>query len=124
LERAKALGDVLVVGVNTDAGIRRLKGPGRPVNSLEDRVQVLAALACVDFLTAFDEDTPCALIRVLRPDAFAKGGDYTRACLPEAALVEELGGTVHILPQVAQRSTTRLIERIRGERAPRAAAGV
>ncbi len=114
LSRARALGDVLVVGVNSDEGIRRLKGPGRPINTLEDRLQVLAALSCVDHLIAFDEDTPHALIRVIRPDVFVKGGDYTRDRLPEAALVEELGGVVRILPFVESRSTTGLIERIRG----------
>jgi D-beta-D-heptose 7-phosphate kinase/D-beta-D-heptose 1-phosphate adenosyltransferase len=124
LERAKALGDVLVVGVNTDTGIRRLKGPGRPVNSLEDRLGVLAALASVDLLTAFDEDTPCELLRVIRPDAFAKGADYTRERLPEAALVESWGGTVHLLPHLAQRSTSGLIERIRGSPRPAVEAGV
>jgi D-beta-D-heptose 7-phosphate kinase/D-beta-D-heptose 1-phosphate adenosyltransferase len=112
LHRAKALGDVLVVGVNSDAGIRRLKGSGRPINSLDDRVQVLAALGCVDHLVPFDEDTPCNLIRALRPHAFVKGGDYTRERLPEAALVEELGGEVHLLPYLEDRSTTGLIARI------------
>ncbi len=109
---AKALGDILVVGVNSDAGIRRLKGPARPINTLDDRVEVLAALSCVDHLVPFDEDTPCALIRAIRPDVFVKGGDYTRDRLPEASLVEELGGVVRILPLVPQRSTTRTIERI------------
>jgi len=112
LNRAKALGDVLVVGVNSDDGIRRLKGPQRPINSLEDRVQVLAALSCVDHLVAFGEDTPCNLVRVVRPDVFVKGGDYTRERLPEAEIVEELGGVVQILPFVQDRSTTGIIERI------------
>ena len=112
LNRAKALGDVLIVGVNSDDGIRRLKGPDRPINSLEDRVQVLAALSCIDHLVAFDEDTPCNLIRAIRPHVFVKGGDYTRERLPEAPLVEELGGVVHILPYLQDRSTTGLIERI------------
>ena len=112
LHRAKALGDVLVVGVNSDAGIRRLKGPGRPINSLDDRVQVLAALGCVDHLIAFDEATPCNLIRALRPHVFVKGGDYTRERLPEAALVEQLGGEVHLLPYLEDRSTTGLIAKI------------
>jgi D-beta-D-heptose 7-phosphate kinase/D-beta-D-heptose 1-phosphate adenosyltransferase len=115
LHRAKALGDVLVVGVNSDAGIRRLKGPGRPINTLEDRLQVLAALGCVDHLIAFDEDTPCDLIRALRPQVFVKGGDYTRERLPEAALVEAAGGVVHILPYLDDRSTTGLIEKIQGQ---------
>ena len=112
LHRAKALGDVLIVGVNTDGGIRRLKGSGRPINTLEDRLQVLAALSCIDHLIAFDEDTPCNLIRSLRPDVFVKGGDYTRERLPEAPLVEELGGIVQILPLVQDRSTTGIIQRI------------
>ncbi len=114
LSRAKALGDILVIGVNSDAGIRRLKGPGRPINTLEDRVHVLAALSCVDRIVAFDEDTPHRLIRAVRPHVFVKGGDYTRDRLPEASLVEELGGVVRILPFMASRSTTGIIERIRG----------
>lgn len=113
LTRAKALGDLLVVGVNTDAGIRRLKGPERPINALDDRVQVLAALSCVDLVVPFDEDTPHDLIRAVRPNVFVKGGDYTRDRLPEAGLVEALGGEVRILSFVADRSTTGLIEKIR-----------
>jgi D-beta-D-heptose 7-phosphate kinase / D-beta-D-heptose 1-phosphate adenosyltransferase len=113
LNQAKALGDVLVVGVNTDAGVRRLKGPPRPINTLEDRVQVLAALSGVDHVVPFDGDTAEQVIRAIRPDVFAKGGNYTRDGLPEAALVEELGGTVNILPYIEDRSTTALIERIR-----------
>lgn len=113
LSQAKALGDVLMVGVNTDASVRRLKGVSRPINTLEDRVQVLSALSCVDSIVAFDEDTPCALIEIVRPDIFVKGGDYTRDQLPEAPLVEHLGGSVHILPYLDNRSTTSIIERIR-----------
>jgi D-beta-D-heptose 7-phosphate kinase/D-beta-D-heptose 1-phosphate adenosyltransferase len=118
LHQAKALGDVLIVGVNSDAGIRRLKGPDRPINALEDRVQVLAALGCVDHLIPFDEDTPCNLIQALRPHVFVKGGDYTRERLPEAPLVEALGGVVRILPFLEDRSTTGLIEKIQAK-APR-----
>lgn len=113
LNRARSLGDILIVGVNSDAGIRRLKGPDRPINTLEDRMQVLAALNGVDHLVAFDDDTPCNLIRAVRPDVFVKGGDYTRDRLPEAALVEQLGGTVQILPYLDDRSTTGIIERIK-----------
>jgi D-beta-D-heptose 7-phosphate kinase/D-beta-D-heptose 1-phosphate adenosyltransferase len=114
LHRAKALGDVLVVGVNSDASIRRLKGPGRPINPLDDRLLVLAALHCIDHVIAFDEETPHCLIRIVQPDVFVKGGDYTRERLPEASLVEELGGSVHILPFVGDCSTTRLLERMAG----------
>ncbi len=113
LSQAKALGDALVVGVNSDAGIRRLKGPTRPINALEDRIEVLAALGCVDHVIAFDEDTPCELIRAVRPDVFVKGGDYTIDRLPEAVVVREHGGEVRILPLVSDRSTTGLIDRIR-----------
>ncbi len=114
LNRAKSLGDVLVVAVNSDESVRRLKGPSRPINSLEDRISVLSALSCVDHIIAFDADTPIELIRQIRPDIYVKGGDYTRETLPEAPVVEELGGRVEILPYIEDRSTTGLIERIRG----------
>jgi D-beta-D-heptose 7-phosphate kinase / D-beta-D-heptose 1-phosphate adenosyltransferase len=117
LSRAKALGDLLVVAVNTDAGVRALKGSDRPINPLEDRMEVLAALSCVDLVVAFDEPTPERLIAALRPDVFVKGGDYTVDMLPEAGLVERLGGTVHILPYVEDRSTTGLLRRIRSDHA-------
>jgi D-beta-D-heptose 7-phosphate kinase/D-beta-D-heptose 1-phosphate adenosyltransferase len=118
LNQARALGDVLIVGLNTDESIRRLKGPERPINSLEDRLQVLAALSCVDHVVAFDEDTPHRLVKAIRPHVFVKGGDYTRDRLPEAALVEELGGRVEILPLVRERSTTNLITKIREASGP------
>jgi len=117
LNRAKALGDILVIGVNSDASVSRLKGPSRPINSLEDRIQVLAALSCIDLLVAFDEDTPSNLIQLVRPEVYVKGGDYTKQTLPEALLVEQLGGVVQILPFVENRSTTRIIARISGEKA-------
>jgi D-beta-D-heptose 7-phosphate kinase/D-beta-D-heptose 1-phosphate adenosyltransferase len=115
LHHARGLADVLIVGVNSDAGVRRLKGPGRPINPLDDRLHVLAALDCVDHLVPFDEDTAGNLIRALRPDVFVKGGNYTRANLPEVAVVEALGGVVEILPYLPDRSTTGLLERIRGQ---------
>ncbi len=122
LNRAKALGDVLVVGLNSDEGVRRLKGPDRPINPLEDRAEVLAALSCVDHIVAFEADTPVELIRRIRPEVYVKGGDYTRAALPEAPVVEALGGAVRILPYVADRSTTGIIRRIREEAGPSRAA--
>lgn len=112
LQQARALGDVLVVGVNSDESVRRIKGPDRPINGLGERVAVLAALRCVDHLVRFDEETPHRLIEAIRPDVFVKGGDYTRETLPEASLVEQLGGSVKILPFVADRSTTGIIQRI------------
>lgn len=113
LNQAKALGDVLVVGLNDDASVRRLKGTSRPINPTEDRAQVLAALSCVDLIVPFTEDTPAALIEALRPDVYVKGGDYTRETLPEAPLVESLGGEVRLLPYLDDRSTTGIIERVR-----------
>lgn len=113
LNRAKALGDVLIVGLNSDASVRRLKGEGRPINTLADRAQVLAALSAVDYVVPFDTDTPAPLIRAIRPDLYVKGGDYTQATLPEAALVESLGGTVQILPYLNDHSTTAIVARIR-----------
>jgi D-beta-D-heptose 7-phosphate kinase/D-beta-D-heptose 1-phosphate adenosyltransferase len=84
---------------------------------VEDRIHLLAALSTVDHVVPFDEETPTALIRVIRPDVFVKGGDYTREAMPEASLVEALGGVVHLLPYVPDRSTTGIIARIREPRA-------
>jgi D-beta-D-heptose 7-phosphate kinase/D-beta-D-heptose 1-phosphate adenosyltransferase len=123
LNAAKALGDVLVVGLNTDAGVRRLKGAGRPINGLDDRAHVLAALSAVDLIVPFDEDVPTALVRAVRPDVFVKGGDYTVDRLPEAAAVHAGGGEVRILPYVEDRSTTSIIARIHARPPDRAALG-
>ena len=117
LNRAKTLGDVLVVAVNDDGSVRRLKGPSRPINPLEDRAQVLAALSCVDHIVPFSGDSPVEALRAVRPDVYVKGGDYSYDSLPEAPLVEELGGTVRILPFMEDRSTTGLIDRIRADAA-------
>jgi D-beta-D-heptose 7-phosphate kinase/D-beta-D-heptose 1-phosphate adenosyltransferase len=113
LNRAKSLGDVLILGINSDSSVRRLKGSTRPINTLDDRMQVLAALSCIDLIVPFDGDTPAELIKVIQPDVFVKGGDYTRETLPEAPLVESLGGTIFLLPYLEDRSTTGIIERIR-----------
>jgi D-beta-D-heptose 7-phosphate kinase / D-beta-D-heptose 1-phosphate adenosyltransferase len=113
LNSAKGFGDVLIIGINSDASVRRLKGSNRPINALEDRAQVLAAMSCVDHIIPFDNDTPMDLIRVIQPDVYVKGGDYTRQTLPEAGLVESLGGQVQILPYLEDRSTSGVIERIR-----------
>ncbi|MBB2912042.1 rfaE bifunctional protein nucleotidyltransferase chain/domain/rfaE bifunctional protein kinase chain/domain [Streptosporangium becharense] len=109
LRRARALGDALIVCVNSDASVRRLKGPGRPVVGEQDRVEVLRALECVDAVAVFTEDTPEALIERLRPDVWVKGGDYDALDLPEAESVRRGGGETVILPQVSGRSTTNLI---------------
>ncbi len=112
LNRARALGEILIIGVNSDASVSRLKGSTRPINSLTDRIQVLAALSCVDCVISFEEDTPINLIGLICPDIYVKGGDYTKQTLPEALIVEELGGVVEILPFVENRSTKSIIQRI------------
>ncbi|MFD0889259.1 D-glycero-beta-D-manno-heptose 1-phosphate adenylyltransferase, partial [Streptosporangium algeriense] len=116
LRRARALGDALVVCVNSDASVRRLKGPGRPVIVQQDRVEVLRALECVDAVVVFDEDTPSELIERLRPEVWVKGGDYTEADLSEADTVRRCGGDVVILPTVPGYSTTGLITALRTAR--------
>ena len=114
LARARALGDLLVVGVNTDASVRRLgKGSDRPVNPEDDRAYVLAGLAAVDYVTLFDEDTPRGLISALLPDVLVKGGDYTRDTIVGADEVEAAGGWVETIPLVPGRSTTSILQRVR-----------
>lgn len=115
LNRAKSLGDVLIVGLNTDESIRRIKGMHRPINGLSDRLKVLAALSSIDHIIPFGhehDDTPVPLIRVVRPHLFAKGGDYTTQQLPEAQTVVECGGEIVFLNHVSNRSTTRIIRKI------------
>ncbi len=113
LDAARSLGDFLVVLVNSDPSVRRIKGADRPLVPEDDRTAVLRALASVDAVVVFDEDTPEAALARLRPDVFVKGGDYVSDELPETAVVESWGGRVVILPYVAGRSTTRLIEEAR-----------
>ena len=114
LAAARALGDVLVVGLNTDASVRRLgKGADRPVNPQDDRAYVLAGLAAVDWVTPFDEDTPRELIAALLPDVLVKGGDYTRDTIVGADEVEAAGGRVEVIPLVPGRSTTEILQRVR-----------
>ncbi|MGX5716095.1 D-glycero-beta-D-manno-heptose 1-phosphate adenylyltransferase [Arthrobacter sp. MAHUQ-56] len=113
LNQAKQLGDILVVALNSDDSVRRLKGAGRPINNMADRAAVVAALSCVDYVTVFDTPTATPLIQRLQPEVYAKGGDYTPEMLAETAAVEEYGGRVAILDYVAERSTTAVVKRIR-----------
>ncbi len=111
LQAARRLGDALVVLLNSDASVRRLKGPQRPVNDEDDRARVLAALDCVDAVVVFDQDDPREALADLRPDVWAKGGDYGAAELPEAPLVRGWGGRVVLLPYLDGRSTTSILAR-------------
>lgn len=115
LKEAKRLGDVLVVGVNSDMSVRRLKGEGRPINSLDDRTTLLTALECVDYVVPFEEDTPLELIKKIKPDVLVKGGDYQADMVVGAKEVNENGGEVRILPFIAGKSTTGVIEKIQGK---------
>ncbi|MCZ7440184.1 D-glycero-beta-D-manno-heptose 1-phosphate adenylyltransferase [Micromonospora sp. WMMC241] len=115
LTQARALGDLLIVAVNSDGSVRRLKGPDRPVNPVEDRTALLAALACVDHVVIFEEDSPARLIEAVRPDVYVKGGDYPPEMVPEAPLVRRLGGQVRTLGYVPDRSTSAIIDRIRAQ---------
>ncbi|MFD4204410.1 D-glycero-beta-D-manno-heptose 1-phosphate adenylyltransferase [Micromonospora tulbaghiae] len=115
LTQARALGDLLIVAVNSDGSVRRLKGPDRPVNPVEDRIALLAALACVDHVVVFEEDSPARLIEAVRPDVYVKGGDYPPEMVPEAPLVRRLGGQVRTLGYVPDRSTSAIIDRIRAQ---------
>ena len=114
LAQARALGASLLLALNTDASTRRLdKGADRPINALEDRAAVAAALGAVDLVTWFDEDTPLQLILRVRPDVLVKGGDWAPEKMVGAAEVLSRGGSVHSIPFLHQRSTTRMLERIR-----------
>jgi rfaE bifunctional protein nucleotidyltransferase chain/domain len=112
LTQARALGDRLIVGLNTDASVRRLKGAGRPVVAQDDRAYVMAALACVDAVTLFDEDTPAQLISALLPDVLVKGGDYSPGQVVGRDVVESHGGRLVIIPFVTGQSTTDILHRI------------
>ena len=114
LDQAASLGRSLIVGVNADESVRRLaKGPERPLNGLDDRMAVLAALEAVDLVVPFAEDTPYELIAALRPDVIVKGGDWDMDKLPESALVRGWGGRALAIPFLHDRSTTSLVRRIR-----------
>lgn len=115
LNRTRDLGHVLIVGINTDESIRRIKGSKRPINQLYDRMEVLAGLGSVNHIIAFgsiEDDTPVSLIKVIRPHIVTKGGDYTKEALPEAGIIEQLGGEIILLPLLPDRSTTLILDRI------------
>jgi D-beta-D-heptose 7-phosphate kinase/D-beta-D-heptose 1-phosphate adenosyltransferase len=112
LQKARSFGDLLVLGLNSDASVRRLKGENRPLIAQEERAHLLAALDCIDYVVIFDEDTPLALIEALQPDVLVKGGDYTREGVVGHEIVERHGGRVELVEFVDGRSTTNLIEQI------------
>ncbi len=117
LAQARALGDCLVLGLNTDASVRRLKGDQRPINSELDRAEIVGGLSSVDYVVLFGEPTAEDLVSRVRPDVYVKGGDYTPETLPEAKIVYEYGGQVKFIPMVEGRSTTNVIEKIKQQQA-------
>lgn len=116
LKDAKKLGDVLIIGLNSDSSVRKLKGPTRPYVPEHERAEILASLEAVDFVVIFDETRPDNLIKVVQPDIHVKGGDYKISELPERKIVKELGGKIVVIPPTEGRSTTNIIERILGGR--------
>ena len=112
MNEAKAQGDILIVGVNSDESVRRLKGLSRPINTEKDRAELLSGLKAVDFTVVFDEDTPMELIDELKPSIHVKGGDYKKEDLPETIIVEKHGGEVRILKFVEGKSTTNIINKV------------
>lgn len=112
LKQAKELGDVLIICLNTDKSVKKLKGDSRPVNNELDRAEVLAGLRSVDYVILFDEDTPSELLAQIKPDIHVKGGDYDANTLPEAKIIQQFGGKIMFLPFVAGKSTTGIINKI------------
>ena len=112
LNAAKAMGNILVVGVNTDASVRKLKGPSRPINSEDDRAEILTNLSCVDYVCLFPEDTPVEFLKYVRPHIHVKGGDYKTEDLAETPVVESFGGTMKIIDLVPGKSTTGIVSKI------------
>lgn len=112
LQQARALGDLLVVALNSDSSVRKLKGVTRPLQSEEDRAKIMAALGCVDFVTVFSEETPESLIRLVKPDVLVKGGDWKVENIVGGPFVQSYGGSVTSLPFVPGRSTSKIVEKI------------
>ena len=115
LRQAKAAGDVLIVGVNTDRSVKSIKGAARPIRPETDRSELIAAMEMVDYVVLFDEPTPYELIAAIRPDVLAKGGDWSADQVVGADLVEREGGRVAVIPYLKGYSTTEIIERIRND---------
>jgi len=112
LQRAKELGDILVVGVNSDSSVRRIKGKPRPITPEKDRAVILAALECVDYVVIFKEDTPLKLIKAIRPDVLVKGADWPKNKVVGYSTVKSYGGQLRLIPFLKGRSTTGLIKKI------------
>jgi rfaE bifunctional protein nucleotidyltransferase chain/domain len=113
LREAKAKGNILIVGINSDRSVRRIKGPARPILAETDRIELIAAMEMVDYVVLFEEPDPCKLIEAIKPDVLAKGGDWGPGGVVGAEIVERTGGKVAVIPYLKGFSTTEIIERIR-----------
>ena len=112
LKQAKALGDVLIVCLNSDESVKRFKGPTRPLNHQDDRAEVLSSLCSIGYVVIFEEDTPVDVLDKIKPNIHVKGGDYTEETLPETKIIKESGGKIQFIPFVEGRSTTNIINKI------------
>ena len=112
LEKAKELGDVLIIALNSDDSIRKIKGPNRPINNEDDRIEVLSALSFVDYIVLFDEESPADLLAFIKPDIHTKGADYSIETLPELKVIVENGGRVEFIDLVEGKSTTAILEKL------------
>jgi len=112
LQKAKKLGDVLIVAINSDSSVRKIKGPKRPLNNENDRAEMLASLQCIDFVAIFDEENPIKFLEEIKPDVHAKGGDYKISQIIEKDTVEKNNGRVVLIPMVKGYSTTEFVKKI------------
>ena len=113
LQKAKTFGDILVVGINSDSSVKKIKGEDRPLNNENDRAEILAALACVDMVSIFNEFTAEKFLETLKPNIYVKGGEYDLDNLPEAKIVQKYGGKTLTIPMIPESSTTKLIDKIK-----------
>ncbi len=113
LQKAKTFGDLLIVGLNSDNSVKRLKGPSRPINIESDRAEILAALGCIDIVSIFSEDTAEHFLNEVKPDIYVKGGEYNLETLPEAILVQKYGGKSITIPMIEGSSTTNIISKMK-----------
>ena len=112
LQKAKSLGNILIVGLNSDSSVKKLKGKDRPINNEKNRAEILAALSCVDFVSLFNEDTAEKFLEIVKPDIYVKGGEYNLDILPEAQVVKKYGGEIVLIPMIPNSSTTSLLDKI------------
>ena len=112
LQKAKSLGDILILGLNSDSSVKKLKGKDRPINNENNRAEILAALSCIDYVSIFNEDTAERFLETVKPNIYVKGGEYNVDILPETKIVKKYGGEVVLVPMIPNSSTTKIIENL------------